>query len=193
MQDKKTAIFEAGRELFLSKRFKEIGVADITRRAGVSVGTFYNYYGSKEELFAKIYFEENDKAKRAVMASIDPEESPVTVATTFVSRVIDTLNANSVLREWYDRDVLGELEKTYRAREEKDGCFVYDFFRELLKKWRAEGKLRLDIDDSDIFALYDALIYLDTHKTEAGLGRSPQAMQYLVEFMIKGVTGFQKE
>lgn len=47
LMDKKEKIFNAGRELFYSKGFKDTNVSDITRLAGVGVGTFYNYYSSR--------------------------------------------------------------------------------------------------------------------------------------------------
>jgi len=193
MLDKKAAIFEAGRKLFLLKGFKDISVLDITKRAGVSVGTFYNYYTSKEKLFTDIYFRENEEAKRAIIDSVNLEDTPNALATKIMSKILDTLNSNLILKEWYNQDVAGELEKAYSEEENKNDYFIYDFFKELLKKWRAEGRIRSDIDDSNILALFDSLIYLDTHKEEAGIGQYPQTMQLLVEFIIKGLTNFQKE
>lgn len=43
MEDKKMELFNRGKELFSAKGFKDTNVADITKMAGVSVGTFYNY------------------------------------------------------------------------------------------------------------------------------------------------------
>lgn len=46
MPDKKEELFRADRELFYSKGFKDVNVSEITKIAGVAVGTFYNYYSS---------------------------------------------------------------------------------------------------------------------------------------------------
>lgn len=191
MIDKKTAIYDAGRDMFLIKGFKDVNVSDITKRAGVSVGTFYNYYTSKEELFADIYRRENEMAKKSIIKAVDTEGDPVSIITSFMSRVMDTLKSNLILREWYNKDVLGELEKKYRDQEDNNVSFVYVFFKELLKKWRSEGKIRSDIDDSHILGLYNSLIYLDTHKVDAGI--DPLIMQLLIEFIIKGLTNLKKE
>jgi len=192
MLDKKAVIFEAGRELFLLKGFKDINVSDITKQAKVSVGTFYNYYTSKEKLFAEIYFRENEEAKRAIIDSVNVEDTPHAIATKIISKILDTLNSNLVLKEWYNQDVAGDLEKTYREEENKNDYFIFDFFKELLEKWRAEGRIRSDIDDLHILALLDSLIYLDTHKEEAGINKYPRTMQLLVEFIITGITDLQK-
>ena len=66
MLDKKTTLFNVGRELFLDKGFKAVNVSDITKKANLSVGTFYNYYSSKQELFSEIYYEENKNQKRDI-------------------------------------------------------------------------------------------------------------------------------
>lgn len=41
----------AAKELFLEKDFSEVTMSQIAKRAEVGLGTAYNYYGSKEELF----------------------------------------------------------------------------------------------------------------------------------------------
>ncbi|HSZ50021.1 MAG TPA: TetR/AcrR family transcriptional regulator [Caulobacteraceae bacterium] len=47
----RTAILEAAREVFGEMGFEAATVRDIIRRTGLSVGAFYNYYRSKEEVF----------------------------------------------------------------------------------------------------------------------------------------------
>lgn len=42
-------LLDSGYELFLSSGFRMMTVAGITKRAGVAVGTFYNFYESKEQ------------------------------------------------------------------------------------------------------------------------------------------------
>ncbi|GJM78523.1 hypothetical protein HMSSN139_10190 [Paenibacillus sp. HMSSN-139] len=64
MEDKKTRIYHCGKELFSAQGFKDTNVADITRKAGVSVGTFYNYYASKEKLFMEIFSDEKREAQK---------------------------------------------------------------------------------------------------------------------------------
>ena len=67
MEDKKIEIFNIGRELFCSKGFKDTNISDITKKAGIAVGTFYSYYPSKEKLFIEIYLKENEKLKNSIM------------------------------------------------------------------------------------------------------------------------------
>ena len=48
------AILDAARAVFRELGFEAATVRDIIRRTGLSVGAFYNYYRSKEEVFAAL-------------------------------------------------------------------------------------------------------------------------------------------
>lgn len=47
---RKRELVEAGYKVFCTKGYRTAGVADIVREAGVSHGTFYNYYDSKRHI-----------------------------------------------------------------------------------------------------------------------------------------------
>lgn len=63
---------------------------------------------------------------------------------------------------------------------------------ELIKKWKTDGKIRNDLDDGLILALFHAIPYIDIHKEEIGLQHFPQIMYYLTDFVMKGLTDCQK-
>src|SRR5829696_2947298 len=48
------AILDAAREVFGELGYDAATVRDIIRRTGLAAGTFYNYYRSKEEVFAAL-------------------------------------------------------------------------------------------------------------------------------------------
>jgi AcrR family transcriptional regulator len=192
--DKKAAIFNSGRELFSAKGFKDTNVSDITKMAGVGVGTFYNYYSSKEELFLEIYIKENEKLKKSFAEYIDLNDDPVTLVKKVLTRNIDGMNSNPILKEWYNRDVFSKLERYYYERGGMESLteFLHSGQIELIRKWRAEGKIREDIDDELIIAIFNALPYIDLHKSEIGIHHFPQIMLYIAEFVMKGLTDCQK-
>ncbi len=63
---------------------------------------------------------------------------------------------------------------------------------ELFKKWKAQGKIREDIDEELLPVFFDSLVYIDTHKDEIGIQHFPQVIQYLAEFIMQGLTNHQK-
>jgi AcrR family transcriptional regulator len=193
VEDKKTDIFTCGKELFSTKGFKDTNVSNITKMAGIAVGTFYNYYPSKEKLFLEIFLEENAKLKKSMMQSLDLDEDPLKLMKQLMELNIQGMYANPILKEWYNKDVFDKIEQLYR---EENGIhavdFLYDSFTELVKKWQAEGKMRNDIDCKLIMALFTALINIDTHKEEIGASHFPQLLDYLAEFVMKGLTDCPK-
>ncbi|KAI7246737.1 hypothetical protein KC345_g12032, partial [Hortaea werneckii] len=46
---------------------------------GIAVGTFYNYYASKEKLFIEIYLQENEKLKKSMLTSVNLDDEPAKV------------------------------------------------------------------------------------------------------------------
>ena len=188
MIDKKADILNYGRELFSSKGFKDTNVAEITKMAGIATGTFYNYYPSKDKLFMEIYLEENVKLKKSIMESVDLETDPINVMKEMMFLNLKGMSSNSILKEWYNRDVFNKIEQNFR---EENGLnyvdFLYDSFIEIVKKWQIEGKMRNDIDAEMIMAIFAALINIDTHKEEVGLQYFPHVLEYLGEFVMKGL------
>jgi AcrR family transcriptional regulator len=53
-RERKVRIKEAARELFAAKGINGTSSNEIARHAGVSIGTFYSYYGNKRDLFLEI-------------------------------------------------------------------------------------------------------------------------------------------
>lgn len=188
MRDKKTDIFNCGRELFYSKGFKDTNISDITKILGIGVGTFYNYYSSKEKLFFEVYFKENEKLKKCIMESLDLNDDPVTLVKEFVTQNLSAMNSNLILKEWYNRDISSELEQSYCEENRKSDDSVQIFYSELLKKWKVEGKIRDDIDDELLFAFFNSLAYIESHKKDIGIQHFPQIIEYFVEFIMKGLT-----
>jgi AcrR family transcriptional regulator len=192
--DKKADIFNSGRELFYSKGFKDTNVSDIAKMAGIGVGTFYNYYSSKEELFLEIYIKENENLKKRLVESIDLNDDPVTLVTKVVTQNISAMNSNLILKEWYNRDLFSKLEQYFYEQGglESFDEFTHSGITELIKKWKADGKIRNDLDDELIIAIFNSILYIDIHKSEIGIQHFPQIMLYITEFIMKGLTDCPK-
>lgn len=193
MIDKKADILDSGRELFYSKGFKYTRVSDIAKMAGIGVGTFYNHYSSKEKLFIEIYIKESEDIKKRIVESIDLNDDPVTIVTKFVTQNISAMNSNLILKEWYNRDLFSKLKQYFYEQGgfESIDKFMYSGKAELSKTWKAEGKIRDDLNDEMISAMFNAILYIDIHKSEIGIQYFPQILHYITEFIMKGLTDSQ--
>lgn len=194
MRDKKAEIFNCGREIFCSKGFKDTNISDITKMAGMGVGTFYNYYSSKEKLFIEIFIKENEKLKKNIMESIDLEDDPIKVVKEAIALNLNGTNSNPILKEWYNKDFFSKLEKEFYEAAGIES--IYEFMNkgtiELIKKWKAERKIRDDLDDKLILAIFNSIPYIDIHKEQIGIQYFPQIIDYLAEFIMKGLTDWPK-
>ncbi|UNC92167.1 TetR/AcrR family transcriptional regulator [Candidatus Contubernalis alkaliaceticus] len=196
MLDKRQEIFKSARELFYIKGFKEIGVADIAKLAGIGVGTFYNYYDSKEQIFFEVLMKENEKQKKSLLESFNlNEDDPLALVTKLVTQNLNAMNTNKILREWNNKELVSKLEQHFHEQDgiESIGELFQSTASELIKKWKAEDKIRIDLDDELILALLNSVHYIDVHKGDIGVHHFPQIIYYLVEFIMKGLTDCHKE
>jgi AcrR family transcriptional regulator len=188
--DKKEAILRSAKELFSINGFKDTGVAEIAKNAGVAAGTFYLYYASKEKLFMEIYMEENLKLKKAIMAEVDPEGAPLDVIRELMQKNIAGMQANPILKEWFNKEVFNKIEESFVAENGLDSVdFFYSNFLEIIRKWQQEGRMRADIDPDMIMALFSVVVIIDLHKEEIGVHYFPKIQEYMAEFLINGLTG----
>jgi len=60
------AILDAGLTVFSSIGYERATITDVVKASGLSVGTFYNYYGDKDSVFAELVSELLAKARLAL-------------------------------------------------------------------------------------------------------------------------------
>lgn len=186
--DIKTEIFICGKALFSTKGFKKTNIKEIAESVAIGVGTFYNYYTSKEQLFLEIYIQENEKLKNWLMESIDLDQEPLKVINQLITRNMEAIQINPILNEWYSLNFYKKLEQYYRSESSPNIDSFREFYINLFKKWKAQGKIRADIDENLLPVFIDSLICLDTHKEDIGIQHFPQLIQYLAEFIMQGLT-----
>jgi AcrR family transcriptional regulator len=193
MEDKKTTLFNCAKELFAKRGFKETNVADIVRQAGFSVGTFYNYYPSKDRLFIEILKQETDALMKRIMKSVNLDDEPAKLIRRILSLNAEGMLSNPILSQWYNPDVYDKIEKLFREENGLQAMdFLYQDFLQLVKRWQSEGKLRPDIDSEMIMAIFEAIIRIGYHKEEIGLRYFPDLQNYLADFVLQGLTDFPK-
>ncbi|WP_136605482.1 TetR/AcrR family transcriptional regulator [Paenibacillus dokdonensis] len=186
--DIKSDIFNYGKAAFSTKGFKKTNIKEIAQLAGIGVGTFYNYYASKEQLFMEIYIQENENLKKKLIESIDLDQDPVKVINQLIMGNVEAIPTNPILKEWYSQNFYKKLEQYYIKEGSKSIDSFRDFYMNLFKNWKAQGKIREDIDEDLLPAFFDSLVYIDMHKDEIGIQHFPQIIQYLAEFIMQGLT-----
>ena len=184
---KKEDIFSAAYDLFSTKGFKSVGVSDITSLAGISVGSFYNYYASKEELFIDICTAENKKAKDFIIHSLDTSSAPIDMIQQFFLLNMKTIKESRILSEWYGENMGEKLRKQFQSQTLPSILTLQEFIHQQMALWRSQNILREDISDEEILSIYYALVYLDVHTDRMTSANFAKAIEWLSKFTAAGI------
>lgn len=71
---KRIAILRAALELFAERGYQRTSIAEITRCAGVTLDTFYKYFGSKQQL-ARLMYEDVERERDCYLEVLPPENA----------------------------------------------------------------------------------------------------------------------
>lgn len=83
-QETKNRIYTTAIDLMDRKGFEKLTIADISREAGVSVGSFYNYFTSKNDILAEIFQKADDYFSTHVLPSLRGRDVPNQIVEYFV-------------------------------------------------------------------------------------------------------------
>lgn len=80
MNERKLHVIKVAHQLFINKGFHTTSIQDILNASGISKGTFYNYFSSKNELFKEVFtslYVDLEKEREAILngkdrTSLDP-------------------------------------------------------------------------------------------------------------------------
>jgi AcrR family transcriptional regulator len=72
MPERAAQLYAAATDLFIERGYRDVDVADITARCGVSHGTFYNYFRSKRELLESVQSRTVAELSAAVAGEREP-------------------------------------------------------------------------------------------------------------------------
>jgi AcrR family transcriptional regulator len=140
-------LLDAAKAVFEDAGFLEARISDIADRAGLSHGSFYHYFESKEQIFREVA----DAQEALLTAPADDEDDSATATAAAYDRI---LRANRRYLERY-RDngrIMGVIEEVSRydtyvneARTRRQRHFAERAERSL-RRLQKEGKADRDID-----------------------------------------------
>jgi AcrR family transcriptional regulator len=93
MNEKQLKLIESGMKLFATKGYHRTSVQEITNEAGVSKGSFYVYFQSKEEFmltaYQYFYTQIKDKIEQVKLENLSPKESLAKQITVWLQYIYD--------------------------------------------------------------------------------------------------------
>ncbi len=81
-------LLDAGRSLIAAKGVGGLRIQEITEQADIALGSFYNYFGSKEDLLEAVITESLSDLASAVITNVEDDTDPAEVVALANLRVI---------------------------------------------------------------------------------------------------------
>ena len=137
-------ILDNARQLFVLNGYKNVTVDDICKKSGISKGSFYTYFQSKEELFLEIAKETKDMKNFYNSFHSNSNNEFEDVALTLWDMIFseikedDIINYRLKLEFWMESFDNDELRNILREKSEKS----LNIFKNMLKTY-----LNIDCED----------------------------------------------
>ncbi|MGB8684885.1 MAG: TetR/AcrR family transcriptional regulator [Candidatus Binatus sp.] len=146
-RERERRIVKAAERLFAKKGFAEVAMEDVAARAGLAVGTIYNYFPSKSALLLAIVRRESESLlARGRKILDDPPDDPVAAATAFTEIFLEdfTREDRRLWRELFGAAIADPAVVGKRLFE-GDAQLVSQL-ASLLEQYRGNGMLASDIE-----------------------------------------------
>jgi AcrR family transcriptional regulator len=184
------AILDAAEQVFLKEGFQSAKMVDVAESTGVSVGTLYNYFDSKDAVFLALA----ERHRTRYFAMLDEPFTamdPVEQLGEFVERTLDFVENNGALFAIYLRATTPWLQGAVPSTPTMDPEEDQRRYNTLLSNLFAEGvkcgRLRDDIPvDELVWALHSLLqaaiiAWVGTQHQQALVGRGRSLVQLFLQ------------
>ena len=185
-EDKKAALKSAALDIFGQKGYKATGISEIARKAKVAVGSFYNYYDSKEAIFLDVYVEENKRIRQKKMEEINFKGEAVDLVGQLFAWSRKLISPNKILSEWYNPAISDYLRNYYASENGKEEntfhqFLIQHFTERMLDQGFSQEKIQ------EIMQVYQLFYYMDMHITETDFPAIGQTIETLATNFVKGI------
>lgn len=149
-------ILEAAAESFEALGYDETTTAEIARRAGIAVGSVYDYFRDKRVILLEILHDTNARVAQLVVNGLEPGSWRDADPRESVRTLLDLVFHSRTLQPGVQRILWERFFKDpeFRAAMEATEDRVRGAIAELLRVLRAEGRTRIADADSAAFVVH---------------------------------------
>ena len=131
----RSALIAAARSLVFERGHGRISIQDITECAGVAIGTFYNYFVTKQQVFESVIADYRDKFSSEVEETRSRLKDPAMVVTATLKYYFHQSQCN---HEWLTFIALSGLPGPIELRQSDSECLVD------IKRGVAAGRFKVE-------------------------------------------------
>ena len=147
----KNKIMETAIELFISQGFQATSVADIMKSAHMGLGTFYNYFESKEELLHCLLDNLAIKLRQRLEVLLAEEPRKAEILREMVVMTAVLVDANR-----YVLPLFLSAGERQQEGESQSPAFM-NMFLQLVRAGQASGEFRQDVSAEIITEMFHSL------------------------------------
>jgi len=183
------ALIDAGRESFLRFGLRKTSVEQLARSVGIAKGTFYSFFGGKEDLCAAIFEQEEAQRYAELEAILARSEGPRQTLSSLMHVALDFVQRDSLVTALRES---GELAQVMRGATEDRRAQHFrhdtDFVRKVMEACRRSGAA-CDIDPKVATGVFRAMTTLGFHEAEIGSDVFAAAVDRIVDWVAGGIVG----
>jgi len=179
-------LLKEGRKLFGSQGLKKTSIAELAQAAGIAQGSFYSFFGSKEELLFAIMEEEENQIHCTLMQTLTGKLTRDKLKQLLLHGMA-VAESNIIIRQLMNPEVYQRVmrklpDETVKAHIERDSSDLAP----IIQHWQAQGCMR-DYSLKAISGLMRAVFTISLHKQEIGEDIFPEVMELLAEALSTGL------
>jgi TetR/AcrR family fatty acid metabolism transcriptional regulator len=138
----KNKIYNIAINLMDKKGFNNITVEEICKKAGVSVGTFYLYFKSKNNIFDEIYKRADDLFQNHVKSALQEENS--------LDRIVEYFKHYGQLNVDTGLETMQQLYTTQNKLFTKKGRYMQTLLQEIIKEGQEKKEISTTMTPEEI-------------------------------------------
>lgn len=117
---RRTEFIEAARELFMEKGFDQTSISDITRKVGMSHGSFFYYFKSKNDIMKAVIYSITSEWKRLLEDLIaDNRMNALQKMQTILNMTLREQRTKHSINEFFQKEGNATMYKEYKEKSQE--------------------------------------------------------------------------
>lgn len=181
-------LIETGKRLFASFGLKKTNVEDLTKGTGIAQGSFYLFYGSKEELYFEIIQQEEATIREQLSERyFTGEQATKESFKQFLRESVNIIKDNPFIQQMYNEDLMETvLRKLPPEKLERHFADDADYFMPLLLHAQEQGWLIRE-NPKTIIQMLRSIIMQSLQRGQADDQLHEEAMNLLIGLVAEGL------
>ncbi|WP_230869079.1 TetR/AcrR family transcriptional regulator [Iocasia frigidifontis] len=182
-------LIEKGKELIAIFGLKKTTISDLTKAVGISKGSFYNFFASKEELLFTIFKLEGNKLRKKISQEIlNSSRDAAKSIKELIKLILKEMDDNPIINRIYNSDDLNYVyQKLSQEQWKENRELSVDALIPVIEIWQKEARI-IEKDPELIISVIRAVVFISLHKKEIGEEIYPETIDLLIDIVTKGLT-----